>query len=593
MASSRSLHWSRWSRWFPTSGLGTRPGKLRLPVFDRKTGVSLVTFAGIPRLIGKLELPTLRSQAELGNERKLELPALRSQAELGNERNQRNEQKPRRPGMLAVLALTSLLTGCFKLGPDFAAPDLKVPEAWLDRDNALLKRGDIRAWWKLFDDPALNNVVDAAYRQNLGLQAAAVRIMEARAQLGIARGNFFPQKQQLGVDLSHNQLSGNMPNLEGYDRVYTAFQSGFDAVWEVDIWGRFRRGIESADAQLQASLLDYDDILVSLTAEAAAGYAQIRTFQQRLTLARENRDIQQNSLRIAEAQFRNHISTELDVQQAKALLYATRALVANLEAGLRQSTNALCVLLGLAPDHLTALLGDGTTIPAADAAVTVGIPVEVVRHRPDVRREEFKAAAQSAMIGIAQAELWPRFSLQGSIGLVSGSTNGVDAFDILGMHALAAKVGPTVTWPILQYGRLKNNVRVQDARFQELLIGYQGAVLTALREVEDARIGFLKAQEQVAELKTSVNAARRAVDIALAQYRDGVEDYTRVLNSQQFLLQQQDRLSGSQGDAARNLIAMYKALGGGWEIREGKAVVPAEVRQTMEARTDWGEMLER
>jgi NodT family efflux transporter outer membrane factor (OMF) lipoprotein len=492
----------------------------------------------------------------------------------------------------AALALASLLGGCFKLGPDFAAPETKISDAWLEHDNPVLKRGDYRQWWTVFHDPALERIIDAAYRQNLGLQAAAVRFLEARAQRGIAQGKLFPQTQQLGVNLSHNQLSGNTPNLTTFDRFYSAFDTGFDALWEVDLWGKFRRGVESADANLEASLLDYDDVLVSLTAEAASIYTQIRAFEQRLALARENAEIQRNSLRIAEAQYRNGISTELDVQQAKALLHATQALVSSLEIGLRQAKNALSLLLGLPPSHLAEWLGEKGAIPSAPSDVAVGIPAEVIRRRPDVRREEFKAAAQSAMIGVAKADLFPRFSLQGSIGLVSGSTQGVDAFDVLGAHAMAAKVGPTVTWPILHYGRLKNNVRVQDARYQELLIGYQNAVLQALREVEDAMAGFIKTREQIADLQESVHASRRAVDIALAQYRDGIEDYTRVLNSQQFLVQQQDRLTASQGDAARHLIALYKALGGGWEIREGQDIVPAGIRKAMAERTDWDGLLE-
>lgn len=500
--------------------------------------------------------------------------------------------KPRLSRFLAVVSLTGVLGGCFKLGPDFSPPEVKVSADWLEKDNVSLKRGDYREWWKVFHDPALDRIIDIAYRQNPGLQAAAVRILEGRAQLGIARGTLFPQTQQLGANLSHNQLSGNTPNLTTFDRFYTAFDLGFDALWEVDLWGKFRRGVESADASLEASLLDYDDVLVSLTAEAAASYTQIRAFEQRLTLARDNIDIQQRSLRIAEAQYRNGVSTELDVQQAKALLHATRALASSLEIGLRQSKNALSILLGMPPDHLADLLGQTGTIPTAPAEVAVDIPAEVIRRRPDVRREEFKAAAQSARIGVAKADLFPRFSLQGSIGLGSGSTQGVDAFDVLDAHALAAKVGPTVTWPILHYGRLKNNVRVQDARFQELLIDYRTAVLKALREVEDAMVGFLKTREQVVDLQEGVQASRHAVDIALTQYQEGLEDFNRVLNSQQFLVQQQDRLTTSQGDVARHLIALYKALGGGWEIRQGRDIVPEDIRRAMTERTDWGGMLE-
>ncbi len=494
--------------------------------------------------------------------------------------------------LLVALALSSVsLGGCMRLGPDFKAPEPKLAENWSDASQATQASADYKDWWKVFNDQTLNHLIELAYHDNLNLQAAAIRIVEARAKLGIARGNLFPQKQELGASLFHNQHSANEANFTTFDRYYTSFDVGFDAIWEVDIWGKFRRGIESADALLSVSELSYDDLLVSLTAEVASTYTQIRAFEQRLTLAKQNADLQARSLRIAEAQYRNGITTELDVQQAKSLLHATRALVSSLEMGLRQSKNALSILLGVAPNDLHALLKDSSAIPAAPAAVVVGIPADVIRRRPDVRKEEQKAAAQSAMIGIAKADLFPRLSLQGSIGTLAGSTQGIDAFDVFGAHAMAAKIGPTISWPILHYGRLQNNVRVQDAKFQEQLVNYQHSVLNALREVEDAMVGFTKNHQQISELQSSVDACKRAVDIALSQYQQGLDDYNRVLNAQQFLVQQQDRLTSAQSDRARHLIALYKALGGGWELRQGQAILPENIRKTMTERTDWGDIL--
>lgn len=504
----------------------------------------------------------------------------------------KNKAKVLRQARRTLLVAAAIsMSGCFKLGPDFVPPAAKVSEAWQDQTNPSLKQGDFRQWWTVFQDPVLNQLIEQAYQQNLGLQAAAVRIQEARARLGIARGKLFPQTQEIGVGLFHNQHSGNEPNFTTFDRYYTSFNMGFDAIWEVDIWGKFRRGIESADAMLEVSELEYDDVLVTLTAEVAASYTQIRAFEQRLKLARANIEIQQGSLRIAEAQYRNGIATELDVQQAKSLLHATTAMLTNLEVGLRQSRNALCVLLGLPPEQLADSLAGTQSIPSAPAEVVIGIPAEVVRRRPDIRREELKAATQSAMIGLAKADLFPRLSLQGSIGALAGSTQGIDAFDVLGSQAMAAKIGPTITWPILHYGRLKNNVRVQDAKFQEQLINYQNTVLKALQEVEDAMVGFLKTREQLSDLQQSVEASQRSVDISLAQYRDGMEDFNRVLYAQQFLVQQQDKLTSAQGDVAKYLIAVYKALGGGWELRNGKPILSESVINDMRERTDWGDVL--
>jgi NodT family efflux transporter outer membrane factor (OMF) lipoprotein len=494
-----------------------------------------------------------------------------------------------RLGLSLALVLCASLIGCIKLGPNYKSPQLALPENWRNTDTNTMKRGDFRVWWKQFNDPTLNHLIDKAYRQNLNLQIAGVRILEARAQLSIARGNWFPQKQQVGMDLAYNKLSEHMPNINTFS--FGNFDIGFDALWEMDFWGKYRRAIESANASLETTELNYDDVLVSLTAEVAATYTQIRTFQQRLLLAQKNADLQAHSVKITQALLRNGLGNDLDVQQAEALLRGTKATIASLETGLQQAQNALSILLGMPPSNIDALLGEDTPIPSTAPGITIGIPADILRRRPDVRREELKAAAQSAMIGVAKADLFPHFSLQGSIGMASSSANGTDIFDIFGTPALVGKIGPTVSWPILQYGRLKNNVRVQDAKFEQLLINYKESVLRALGEVEDAMIGFHKANEQVAELQQGVEASQHAVNLALLQYRNGLEDYTRVLTAQQSLVQQQDRLTASQGDAARNVIAMYKALGGGWEIRLGKEIVPAEIKIDMKKRTDWGNLL--
>lgn len=487
------------------------------------------------------------------------------------------------------ILLCSVFLGCTKVGPNFKTPTINLPNQWQNSDDKTLKRGDFRAWWKQFNDPTLDRLIDTAYHQNLNLQIASVRIIEARAQLSLARGSLFPQKQQFDTELSYNKLSEHMPNMNTFS--FGSFSLGFDALWEMDIWGKFRRGVEAAQANLGATELNYDDVLVSLTAEVAATYTQIRTFQQRLLLAQKNVDLQTHSVKITQALLRNDLGNDLDVQQAESLLRSTKAVIASLKTGLRQSENALSILLGMTPGSINTLLNKNQSVPRITSEITVGIPADMLRRRPDVRREELKAAAQSAMIGVAKADLFPRFSLQGSIGVSSSSANGVDIFDVLGTPALVGKVGPSVSWPILHYGRLKNNVRIQDAKFEQLLIGYKDSILRALREVEDAMVGFHKANEQVAELQHGVEASQRAVDLSLLQYRSGLEDYTRVLTAQQSLVQQQDKLTSSQGDAARNVIAMYKALGGGWEIRLGKAILPNDVKTEMKKRTDWGQLL--
>jgi len=330
---------------------------------------------------------------------------------------------------------------------------------------------------------------------------------------------------------------------------------------------------------------------VTLTAEVARSYVTIRTLEERLQIARDNIRLQEESLRIATVRYRNGATTELDVQQANTNLSDTRAQVPSLEKSLRQAINALSTLLGLPPSDLADLLGTPAAIPAAPASVAVGIPAELLRRRPDVQQAELLAASRSALIGVAQAELYPRFSLLGSIGFASSDTGNSSAGDLFDSDSLTFIAGPTFQWNILNYGRLKNNVRVQDARYQQAIVNYQDTVLTAYREVEDAMVGFMQSQIEAGFRDESTRAARRSVELANIQYREGAVDFQRVIDSERALVLQQDRWTSIKGDIALNLIAMYKALGGGWEIRAGEPVVSGEIRKQMEQRTDWGDLL--
>ncbi len=497
--------------------------------------------------------------------------------------------------ILPFLFILLLLIGCDTFGPEFIKPDAPVANQWLEVDDPKISTGkaDFSEWWRSFNDPILDGLINQAYRQNLPLQIAGIRILEARAQLGVAVGNVYPQQVQAGGSLSHVELSNNSPNASSAaDTSFRDVSVGFNVGWELDLWGRFARGIEAADADLLTSVADYDDILVSLTASVATAYILIRTFEERLAIARENVEIQERSLKITDVRFRNGATTELDVQQARTLLLNTQASIPALQIGLQQAKHALSTLLGLTPRNLDDSLGEAGAIPDAPAEVAIGIPAELLRRRPDIRRAELQAAAQSARIGIAESDLYPQFSLIGSIGLRSSDTFSSDLGDLFQLNSIEAFGGPSFSWNIFNFGRIKNNVRVQDARFQQLIVNYQNTVLEASREVEDALVGFLRAKEQVVFLSESVDAAQRSVELALLQYRDGVADYQRVLDTQQALVAQQDLKTARQGEIATNLIAMYRALGGGWQIRRGNDFVPLETKQQMKQRTNWGELLE-
>lgn len=474
-----------------------------------------------------------------------------------------------------MAAVMSLLTGCM-LGPDYAPPPASVADHWIDADQLHTLEGDYRLWWSVFEDPTLNTLIEEAYGQNLSLRIAATRILQARAQLGIAVGTFFPQIQELTGEFSRNQLSRNnaTPVL---DRRFDFWAAGFDAAWELDVWGRFRRGIEAADAEYDASIDSYDDVLISLLAEVAATYVEMRTFQQRLEFARANVAAQQGSLDIAEALFRGGKNSELDVTQARSNLAQTEALIPAMQTRVRQAQNRLSVLLGMPPQNLQERIGNGT-IPQAPAQVAAGIPAELLRRRPDIRRAEREAAAQSARIGIAVTDLFPHFALAGAIDVQAENLS-----RLFTGTSVAGFVGPSFRWDILNYGRIINNVRFQDARFHELALRYENTVLEAAREVEDALVAFLLSQEEVQRLAEGVEASERSIEIALVQYREGLIDFNRVFTLQSVLAQQQDELARARGDVARNLIAAYKALGGGWQIGGGDAAVPTTIEAAVNA----------
>ena len=496
---------------------------------------------------------------------------------------------------ICIAAVFLLVSGCTTLGPDFTRPDTQEPPTWTEQDGAALgsETPEVVKWWEIFNDPVLDSLVDLAYQQNLPLQIAGLRILEARAQLGIAVGNQYPQLQQAGGSATKNRLSKNSPNYNPVaDRNFMDYQAGFDAAWEIDFWGRFRRGIEAADANLTASVADYQNALVTLTAEVARTYVVIRTLEERLAIAQENIKLQEESLRIANVRFTNGATTELDVQQAVSNLSETQAQVPALRQSLRQAKNGLSILLGRPPSELKSLLGGPGAIPVAPAHVAVGVPAELLRRRPDVQFAEMQAASQSALVGVARTELYPRFSLIGSIGYATSDTNDSSAGDLLDSDSLTFFAGPTFQWNILNYGRLKNNVRVQDARYQQAIVNYQNTVLTAYQEVEDAMVAFIQSQQESTFRGKAAEASKKSTRIANIQYREGAVDFQRVIDSERTLVIQQDRWTDTRGNIALNLIAMYKALGGGWQSRTDAAFVSQNNREQMQQRTDWGKLLD-
>jgi NodT family efflux transporter outer membrane factor (OMF) lipoprotein len=496
----------------------------------------------------------------------------------------------------ASAAVAVILSGCVKVGPDFAEPTTTVLQQWMETRDARIDTTQAvsERWWTVLGDDVLDRLIDIAYRQNLSLQSAGARVLQARAQLAVAVGEFYPQTQQAFGSVDYNRQSARAPFQQGGPTSLLSYwqaQIGAQAAWEIDFWGRFRRAIESADASFLGSIASYDDVLISLTGDVATNYVQIRTLEARLQIARNNVEVQREGLNIAEIRFKGGTTTQRDVEQARTVLASTEATIPQLETALQQTKNVLSVLLGMPPGPLEDMLGGVKPIPVAPLRVAVGIPAELLRRRPDVRAAELQAAAQSAQIGVAKADLYPAFSLTGNFGFLASDWSKYDLSDIFLAKSRTFTFGPSFQWNILNYGQITNNVRAQDAAFQALVANYQNAVLTAQQEVEDGLIGFLNAQLRTDLLELSAAAAKRSLDLATLQYREGIADFTTVLLASQNLLQEQDALAVSQGDIPTFLIRTYRALGGGWEIREGQELVPAQVREAMQKRTDWGSLL--
>jgi NodT family efflux transporter outer membrane factor (OMF) lipoprotein len=486
--------------------------------------------------------------------------------------------------LLAPLGATGCKTNCreyiangFKVGPNYCKPQAEVAERWIDYQDprVISQPQNDWAWWRVFNDPALDQLVQIASRQNLTLREAGFRVMEARALRNYTTGNLFPQNQTAFGGYSRNLLSREVGFQAGggggggsgisFPREFSVWNFGTQFAWELDFWGRFRRAIEAADAQLDASVEDYDDVLVILIGDVGATYVEIRTLEQRIRYARQNVENQSGSLNLAEIQLEGGKATRLDVTQAETNLAQTESTIPEFETRLRQAENRLCVLLGMPPQDLRTLLDTGARIPTAAPEVAVGIPADLVRRRPDVRRAERLVAVQSAEIGIAESDLYPSFTINGQIFVRASQFQ-----DLFKSTATGGNVGPSFNWNIFNYGRIRALIEVEEAQFMQQLTSYQQTVLQANREAEDAIVAFLQAQEQVRILRRGVAAAVESRDLVEQLYRGGRADFGRVFVAELFLVQQQDALAVAEGAVARSLVEIYRSLGGGWQIRLGQ-----------------------
>lgn len=460
---------------------------------------------------------------------------------------------------LAAAGCISALAGCAAVGPDYVPPDPSAPASWHGKLQDGLRSDSpgpeiLARWWSTLNDPILSDLMERAVSGGLDLKSALAKVREARARRGLSQASLFPT---LKTSASVTK-SGAGSTIGGGEK--ETYQTGFDAGWEIDVFGGTRRAVEAADASLEASQANLDDALVSLTAEVALNYVEVRAYQTRLAVASANLAAQEESLKLTRSRFEAGLSDELAVQQALYNLESTRSQVPTLRTGLEQAKNRLAVLLGETPGAVHAMLRENRPVPVTPVTVAVGIPAEMLRRRPDIRYAERNLAARTAEIGEAVADLYPKFKLAGSIGLQASSTG-----DILDTGSRVWSIGPSISWNVFDAGAIRRTIDIREALQEQALIQYESTILSALEEVENALTAYAEEQARRESLAKGAAAALQAMNLAQDQYRAGLVDFSNVLDAQRSRLSFEDQLAQSDAAVTSNLVRLYKALGGGWE----------------------------
>jgi len=463
----------------------------------------------------------------------------------------------RATGRAAAAALCCLALQACTVGPAYREPPIAMPSAWSEgRPVAPLET----AWWKQLGDPVLDGLVERALASNLDVETAAERVRAARGQSRVVKGALLPVLDSR-ASYAERQTAGNatgIPNIPGVDG--SLQQAGFDASWELDLFGGRRRALEAANADVDAAEYQRGDVMVTVIGEIARNYVELRGSQLELDVARRNLADQRDSLAIVKAREAGGLTTGLDVARASSLVEATASTIPALEASALRSAHRLAVLVGEQPDALVSQLAAPRPMPAASAALPAVLPSDLLRRRPDLRAAERKLASATARIGVATADLYPRISLVGSAGLAS-----VSASDFFRADSLAWSVGPTISWPVFRGGQIVATIDVRESEARQALIAYRASILVALEEVENAIVTLDRERSRRDSLAAAVRFQQDGVAIAEEQYRRGLRDYLAVLDARRSLFEQQVALARSETSLRANLVALHKALGGGWE----------------------------
>jgi len=464
---------------------------------------------------------------------------------------------------LLLLVAGLLVTGC-AVGPDYRSPDVSVPESWSEQsaDKAVIVPVSIAQWWKAFNDPTLDSLIAQAVELNHDLRIAEARICEARALHRVAAADLWPTIETSGSYSRSRRSIGNtaIPLAAPVER--NLFQTGFDASWEVDVFGGSRRATEAAKADIDAAVENRRDAQITLLAEVARNYIELRGLQRRLDIFSSSVQMQEDAVAIINAKYKSGLISELDAVQAETLLASTKAQIPALENSIKQTIHRISVLLGKNPGDMTSSLLQKKPIPISTAEIPSGLPSDLLRRRPDVRYAERSLAAATARIGVAKADLFPRFSLTGNFGLQA------EELRVIPMTGISRywSFGPTIRWPIFSAGRIRANIRAQGERQTQALLTYEKTVLIALEDVENALVACETEQVRRRNLYDAVAASQRSVELATELYIKGMTGFLNVLDARRSLLQTEDELALSERTVSQNLVFLYKALGGGWEV---------------------------
>ena len=467
-------------------------------------------------------------------------------------------------GLLAGFIL--LIFGC-SVGPDYQAPTSVMPGAWIEGVNVEIdvQPAELARWWGEFNDPLLDSLIERAAKSNLDIALAEARVREARALYGVTAAGAWPtvdvSDSYERIRTSENAFAaGRVAPQGGGNLEQNLFRTGFDSSWEIDLFGATRRRVEAAQAGVDAAVEDRRAVLVTLLGDVAKNYIDLRGLQRRLAVAQANLRAQQETARLTKIRFDAGLANDLDAAQAEGLAQQTAAQIPALESALKQTAYRLDLLLGDQPGALANELTLDAPIPALPPTAHVGLPTELLRRRPDIRRAERQLAAATAEVGAATADLYPKFSLTGAFGLQS-----VSASDWFTGRSRFWSIGPTISWPIFDAGKIRANIEVRNAQQEQALRNYEKSVLTALGDVESALVNYAKEQSRYRSLFEATAANRRAFELANELYRQGLVAFLNVLDAERTRYVTENDLAQSEANMASNLVVLYKALGGGWD----------------------------